>query len=558
MKSFLPLLLLTCSIISFGTKAQPLSTIESIDINNIAAAILVHGDMMYDPSNYNPRCEFPRGTGIHAGGPSALWMGGMDGSNFLHVSAQTYRQSGSDYWPGPLDNTGALSITESQKWARVWKVNFFDINNHIANGTHTTGNTPKDILEWPAKGNTYAKGSGNASLTITNDMAPFVDLNSNGVYEPLSGEYPDMKGDQMLWWVFSDNGPTHDNHSSSTASTPLKVEVHAMAYGYKRNTAIDNVIYFEYDIINKSGVDYNNYRAAIYADIDLGYTNDDYVGFDSARRLGYMYNGTTVDGTGSGTNEYGAMPPISGYAVLNMPGDNGSNYAPMGSFMSINNDGTVMGNPTHDLEYNYYMRSAFRDGQHLKNDFTGWQKNSTGRGTGPLANYMYTGNPSDTNTWAECICNNPVGDRRFVMSTSDHLFKAGTTVNFDFAFVVTNVGSNHACPNADITDVLTVADTAWKNYNTPPKTFVSVNDVQARTGFKLYPNPVSNTLNVSFPDGALPERLSVTDITGRNVTVSYANVGQELTIDVQHLSKGTYILNVERKGVKNGQVFVKE
>ena len=39
----------------------------------------------------------------------ALWIGGVDDNNQIKVAGQTYRQSGSDYWPGPLDNVRLTS-----------------------------------------------------------------------------------------------------------------------------------------------------------------------------------------------------------------------------------------------------------------------------------------------------------------------------------------------------------------------------------------------------------------------------------------------------------------
>ena len=110
------------------------------------------------------------------------------------------------------------------------------------------------------------------------------------------GEYPAIKGDQALWWVFSDNGPTH----TETNGKPLGVEVHVMAYAYKRGTLIDNVVYYDYIVINRSANAYSNFRIGLFDDMDLGYFDDDFIGFDSSRRLGITYNGTDCDGCSAG------------------------------------------------------------------------------------------------------------------------------------------------------------------------------------------------------------------------------------------------------------------
>ena len=211
---------------------------DSVDINNITTRILVHGDMFWDPVTQLASTQFPAHSGKSVNFASAVWMSGYDAGGALHVAAQTYRQEGNDYWPGPLDVSDTLTYATSHDWAKIWKVNKTDIAYFLSLSSHTTTNTPAMILSWPGKGNTYAQGNAAVPITVTSDMAPFVDVNNNGIYEPLLGDYPAIKGDQSLWWVFSDNGPAH----TQTNGKPLGVEVHAMAYGISRGTLMDDVV----------------------------------------------------------------------------------------------------------------------------------------------------------------------------------------------------------------------------------------------------------------------------------------------------------------------------
>lgn len=540
---------------SFSIKAQqPFSTIEYVDIGNVKAGVLVHGDMLWDPANSMPACEFPKGSGVHAGFLSALWMSGYDGQSQLHASAQTFRQTGNDFWPGPLDNSGSVSYQTSENWARIWKVSFLDINKHLQNSVRTQSNTPKDILEWPAKGNPYAKGNNGVSLSISDNMAPFVDVNSDGTYNALNGDYPAIKGDQMLWWVFSDDGPTHDN----IPAQGFRVQVKASAYGYARGGSIDNIVYFNYELTNKSVNNYTDFRIGILSDIDLGYFRDDYIGFDSVRRLGFAYNGIPVDGSGQ-TNSYGSKPPIAGFAILQFPGDVGTNYVPVGSFMTYNNDATVSGNPQNATEYSNYMRSRFRDGQHLVNDYMPAVP-SDGRGAGSIASYIFPGDPSDTTQWSECSSNNPVGDRRFVISSSDIVLNSNSSFEITWAMVITDTGANNTCPGVDITSIKKLADTSIKNYVTPPKSFVSVVDVAGTTEFKLFPNPVKEKLNVLLSDHLMYSeiKMTVTDVTGRNILLPYAKAGRKLEVDTYTLPAGTYLISIESGDNRTSQLFRKE
>ncbi|MBK7668998.1 MAG: hypothetical protein IPJ32_17640 [Sphingobacteriaceae bacterium] len=183
------------------------------------------------------------------------WMGGLDASNQLHIAGQTYRQTGNDFWPGPLDTTNAsIDSTTVMNFDKIWKVDYNDINTFITQ--FNLGNVPLtytpaiDILTWPAK------GTGNKAK----NLAPFVDVNNNGIYDPLvGGDYPKIKGDQTLYFIFNDNFTTH----SETKGLPLGIEVHAMAYAYGCPTILNGrnelayTTFYDYQIYNRSS---NNYH----------------------------------------------------------------------------------------------------------------------------------------------------------------------------------------------------------------------------------------------------------------------------------------------------------
>lgn len=539
----------TITLIVAGTAslqafAQPaFNTKEFIDINNIKAAALVHGDLWWDPQLTAPQCEFPKGSGKNIMSASSIWLAGYDNNNVLHQSAQTYRQTGNDYWPGPLDGNGSLSYGTSADWAKIWKVNRTDIIGFLALSTHTVMNTPAPILEWPAKNNPYAAGAGSAPLTITTDMAPFIDANSDGNYNPLDGDYPDIKGDQMLWWVFSDNGATHNN--AVGGSLPLKVEIHAKAYAFKRNTLIDNVVYYELDIANKSGSNYSDFRFGIWADADLGDHGDDYIGFDARHRMGIVYNGKATDGV------YGAQIPIAGVSFLKMPGDNAPSYQPTGSFMTYNNDTSPLGNPEKDSNYNNYLRSLWLNGAHLKNTFKGPGIPSTGYGSGNDVNYIFPGDPSKNNEWSECVSGNFPGDRRFIVATNDYNFASNTSTTVAFALVVTQPG-NTGCPNTTFTDINTVADSAWVTFGHPLPT--SVKNIATSTELKVYPNPVHDKL---FINGDVKE-LQVYDALGRRMALPVKQYNGKTELNVTELPAGLYHLVMPAATGNLSQTFIKE
>ena len=68
--------------------------------------------------------------------------------------------------------------------------------------------------------------------------------------------------------------------------------------------------FMKFVIINKGTQPWTRTYFSLISDVDLGYANDDYIGCDTARKLGYSYNGTNNDPM------YGIAPPAVGFRLL--------------------------------------------------------------------------------------------------------------------------------------------------------------------------------------------------------------------------------------------------
>lgn len=518
---------------------------DSIDANNINALSLVHGDMWWDPATAKPMCFFPTGVQKNISFAGALWMGGYDASGQLHVAAQTYRQTGTDYWPGPLNVGGNLDYTTSEKWAKIWKVRRSEIDDFLANDPHTETNTPQSILTWPAKGNLYAKGKDGASLTITSDMAPFIDHDGDGSYNPLNGDYPAIRGEQLLWYVFSDNGPTH----TETNGVPLKVEVQVLVYAYKRGTLIDNVVYYDYTLINKSVEDYFDFRVALWNDVDLGYYLDDFIGFDSGRRLAITYNATSEDGASAGfpSSSYGANPPASGVTFVSLPGDAGTNYVPPGSFMYFNNDMSVLGNPLAPKEYNNYMRSRLRDSSHLK--YYPVRGSTVG---GIDVNYAFADNALIPGGWSECASGDNPGDRKFVLASNSFTLKSNSRERIVMALVVAD--SAGGCPSVNFSGIKEVADTAWGAYE---GSLSGADNTPIHNQPLIYPNPANDKLFIDLMLWSGKAECSIYNVVGQQMYHSTLT-NRLTTIDVTDYPPGVYYIQYSIDGIVGKRIFMKE
>jgi len=545
-------------IVAIKLYAQaPFPYFDSIDINNINAAILLHGDMWWNPANGTSKCEFPKGSGKNISFASALWTAGYDESGVLHVSAQTYRQDGNDYWPGPMYPSDTLTYSTSNDWAVTWKVKRTDLQFFLSLPVHTDSNTPTSILTWPGKGNIYATGSGGVPLSVATDEAPFADLNGNGLYEPLLGEYPDFPGEEAVWWVFSDNGPTHNQSNGM----PVGIEVQTLAYAYKRNTLIDNVIYYKYKIINRSAHVYNNFRVSQWTDMRLGFQNNNYIGFDSSHRMGISYKAEPDDGASVGNprGSYGTHIPMCGISWVSLPGDSAGYYVPAGCFDYYNLDASVIGAPDADTNIFQYMHCEHPDGHYFSNDFHGSGNPSSGSGSGDSAIYVFPGNPGDTSQWSECSSQNLAGNRLTLITSNDIKLPAGGECNLVLALITTYPDSNNSCPSGSFDSIKIYADTAWAIYKNPPPSYQSyVRDVLIDKQVQIFPNPAHNNLYIDNVGNDADElKIGVYNVLGQIQPVTIAKDNNKLALDISLLRQDIYYLNFYLHGKYMHFKFVK-
>ncbi len=193
MKNVLVLLMVTIfnCYLEAQTCAESTAQID-LDINNVSARLLAGGDLWWDLSDgkYIAPKPLPGENPVSAIFAGAIWIGGTDNAGNLKLAAQSYRQTGSDFWPGPIINNPVTPF-ECIKWDRHFSVLGAEISAFIDdyndNGT-INDPIPNSILKWPASGN--PKTFPVLGPLPIRDLAPFNDQNSNGIYEPTLGDHP--------------------------------------------------------------------------------------------------------------------------------------------------------------------------------------------------------------------------------------------------------------------------------------------------------------------------------------------------------------------------------
>lgn len=442
---------------------DPASASTNLDINNVRARIMNGGDMWWDLVQ-NAMYEVPkvteagesRKTALFAG---ALWIGGYDDGNNLRAAAMTYRQNDSwDFFPGPLDiHTASTDESECIRWDKIFQVTRTEIDEFIETG----GDVMSDnIRDWPAYGD-QTKGQDKY-------MAPFVDTDGDGEYDPYQGDYPDVSGDQTLWFVYNDKGNTH----TETQSLAIGLEIQTMAFAFATNDEINNMTFYQQKIVNRSKNKLKDVYFGQWVDADLGFAYDDYVGCDSTRSLGICYNGDDFD---EGANGYGSNPPSIGVDFFQGPladandgvdndkdgtTDEEGEEIIMSKFVYYNNDFSLNGNPTEGIHYYYYLVGKFKNGQKMRfggNAFNNVWENRP-------VNYMFPDDPRKPRpAWSEVSAGNTPGDRRFIQSAGPFTLKPGA-VNFITVGVVWARSSSGG--NTGSYDLLVIADDkAQKLYN---------------------------------------------------------------------------------------------
>lgn len=533
-------------------------TFEYLDINQVKARVNSGGDLHWNPATGNSGYECPKGSGKTWGTTASIWMGGLDVGGQLHLAAQTYHQSGVDFWPGPLTTSGATTnSTTVNQYNRVWKLNKTDIDDFLtnfANGNVQNGSfTPTaDLLSWPA--------NGDISQNYDSQLAPYMDVDGDAIYNPMAGDYPIIKGDQAIYTIFNDAYQLHQS-----AGKILGAEIHLMAYAYgpcsitSNNSFLNYTTFYNFKIINRSSFSLVNTYAGLFNDFDLGTYMDDYVGSDVADHYAYSYNSLI-----SPSNE-----PAIGIVQLKGPIESSNSIdddfdgtidepleqMSMTNFMYFNNSfpGVPLSqvDPSNATEYFQYMSGFWRDGTPLTCGGNGYGGSTPTKFA--YTSNTYTNGPCGSTSWTETGAGS---DKRFIMSSGPYILQPGAVDELEYAYIVSfdsitnnplakldlDVQSLHSIYNSTLNQCLTTSIKEQKN----------------QPVFILSPNPTNGTLNISCDLKTNGFKIEVIDALGKVlISEEYKELNQT-SINVSDLSSGIYFVKIISGENTSTKKFIKE
>lgn len=487
-----------------------------LNINNVRATILGGGDMWWDLND--AMYEIPKGSFKNSLFAGALWIGGVDAGGQLKVAAQTYRQGGDDFWPGPLNvNTATINDQECLAFNKHFKMEREMVEEFIARNQDPTYTIPDEILEWPAHG-----GPGQDPF-----LAPFFDVNADGFYNPYDGDYPDYNvtgtnkeaklfGDQTLWWVFNDKGNIH----TETGADPIGLEIHAQAFAFEADNEVNDMTFYNYKIINRATQSLNETYFGQWVDPDLGNYLDDYVGCDVGLGLGFCYNGDAED---EGATGYGFNPPAIGVdffqGPLADPGDGLDNDRDgtidelgeqiiMSKFVYFNNDGSMQGNPSTGSHFYNYLQGIWKD--NVPMTYGGDGKGGGNGATNEPCNFMFPGSSdsslfSQYGEWTEVTVGNTPADRRFIQSAGPFTLEPGAVNHITVGVIWARAQGGGPLASVELVKVYdqiaqALFDSNFDIINGPDAPDLNIRELDKELIFTISNSSTSNNINESYSE----------------------------------------------------------
>jgi hypothetical protein len=487
---------------------------STLDFNNVKSQVNDEGAFFFPSASNSLGYEIPKGGGVSSIFCGSYFFGGYDPSGLLHLTGSLYNHNNvstsSGLHSGPIANQSAYAgIQYSNLYQNsIWNISSVDIDNHIANFQNSGYVIPSSIATWP--------GNGESSLGVANQLAPYIDLNSNGIYEPALGDYPDIRGDQAVYVIMNDKSYLPDMDAMS-------LEIHAMFYQFSSGNYLNNTTFLNLHVFNRSNVTYSNFRQALIMDFDIGNFSDDYIGCYAQNNVLFGYNADIYDEVNADHIGYGASIPSQGVVSLSHDLYSAGPYG--------------QGGQVYPDEYGTWLTM---NGQNYNGSY--WIDPSNSLPT----LFKWNGNPNIPTDWHELNLSNPKGDRRGIMTIQEPSLPAGGSICTDYAFIY----DRSAGPFENAQNVIYIADAIRNLYQSnelfpcQSGSFSSLNHIDENATVTVFPNPSKGqfTLEMNQPSAYF---IRISDALGNTIhTEQFTGKSAEIKIN-QQVARGIYFVTID-------------
>ncbi|RMD72115.1 MAG: hypothetical protein D6818_06990, partial [Bacteroidetes bacterium] len=243
------------------------------------------------------------------------------------------------------------------------------------------------VVTWPARGNPYFSYQGMA-VPIDEPLAPFVDVDGDGHYDPFAGDRPRIKGEKMLWSVLTADPALASDTPFGPYTPPVEMRSAAYAWDCGADHVLSRTTFLEWTFRSHASEVLTDLRVGLYLDMDIGGGGDDRVGSLPDLDACMGYNGDAFDEEG-----YGADLPVQSWMSLSHP---------LAGMLALFPEGggvpqAMTGLPQTAAEAWRLLHLSWADGTPLTQGGTGYDPAST-----DTAAFIWPGNPADSLAWSAC------------------------------------------------------------------------------------------------------------------------------------------------------------
>ncbi|MBK7295439.1 MAG: T9SS type A sorting domain-containing protein [Flavobacteriales bacterium] len=471
-----------------------------LDAGSNSAAITPTSSMFHDIYRSLPGFEAPKGDNTFTISLTSPWLIGKN-MDTLHSSVPIYNVNDP---PSAGPNANVMNSDYYERYYQVWKLDRDMISHHALHWNDAGYTAPYVISPWPGNGE---------EQWGTCTIAPYADLNSNGLYEPSTGEFPLIRGDQAIYYI------QHTVQESWNQHPTMKLDLNIMSYAFNDpiETDLYSTVFCNFNIVNRGSDNYTDARFGIFADLDIGYSEDDVVECDSALNLFFAYNRYDIDLGASFTDAYGSFLPAQGVQFLNEPMTAHSSYRSGPLNVEDLMSGTFNGAPYMNLEY--------------------------------PTHFQFPGG-----AWTDTVNSVPTStlNRMTIGSIGPFTYNSGDTICVDVAYPYAMSASGNRLES--VTDLKARAQALRAWYATQdfacgyyPDNITQVATLDAST-FALYPNPTSGEVTLTGYPAKESLAITVHNVLGAVVQQqTWPAAKPQFTLSTDGWNDGIYILSIAGK-----------